>query len=65
VKLSFEKIGNEKYEFIGRENLVLDVLCFVFFEAETVQLRKNKTLSETVKNCASLINKQSFGAPIN
>jgi hypothetical protein len=57
---SFEKIGNEKYDLVGRAYLVLDVLCFVFFEAETVRLKKKKTPSDTPRNSASLSNKKKF-----
>jgi hypothetical protein len=42
MKSSFEKIGNEKYDLVGRAYLVLDVLCFMFFEVETVQLKKTR-----------------------
>jgi hypothetical protein len=60
MKSSFEKICNEKYDLVGQAYLVLDVLCFAFFEAETFQLIKSKTSSDTAKNSASFCNRKKL-----
>ncbi len=56
MKSSFEKIRDEKYDLVGPAYLVLDILCFAFFEAETFQLIRNKTSPDAAKNSASFCN---------